>query len=563
MSIRTLAICCIAHLAHAQNWNLSGKVVDAEEGNGLNTVEVSLAQAGLRATTIKNGTWSISGIVGVEQRRSIRSSHPESFLHLDDGRILLRMDGMDIQGRRMGDASSRALASIASAPRTLGAIDTLVYTKDGYVQKRVPVSSSALAGILDSIRRIRGPEWVDSSHSNGFKPDTTDAFPDTLRTLTLRISAASWDRMTKAMTDLCGAYGTPTKCTVSEADFIDNAALIWIPGDLEADGQVWKNVGIRLKGNGSLQDAWSNKQATLPFRINMDKFEDSFPTIRNQRFHGFKKLSLYNSSQDGSDIREAIAGEIFRSANVPASMSVPVHFKLVHGDVAQDLGPYSMVEIPDNPLLNRLFGNDSGNLYKPLSQLDTFVQSEFQDEDLETDYADAKTLIAAINATTRTSAPATWRAELEKAIDMRGWIKWLALSDAIGNWDEYGIFPHNYYLYNDAGLLRWISYDMGWSLVDLTDELIWHQIPGGDFVFPLVDNAMADPVYCDEYRARIEEAISDTGAFSATSFRSRVERYGKMVSSMPSTLDGVNELKTYAERRHTAIRKALASHECP
>lgn len=37
-------------------WALSGKVVDAEEGNGLNAVEVSLVKAGLRTTTAKNGT---------------------------------------------------------------------------------------------------------------------------------------------------------------------------------------------------------------------------------------------------------------------------------------------------------------------------------------------------------------------------------------------------------------------------------------------------------------------------------------------------------------------------
>jgi hypothetical protein len=46
----------------------------------------------------------------------------------------------------------------------------------------------------------------------------------------------------------------------------------------------------------------------------MDKFEDSLPVTKNQRFHGFKKLSLYNTAQDGSDIREAVAGEIFRGA---------------------------------------------------------------------------------------------------------------------------------------------------------------------------------------------------------------------------------------------------------
>jgi spore coat protein H len=553
---------CLVGFAQAQNLSLSGKVVDAEEGNGLNAVTVSMVKADLKATTAKNGTWSLLGTIGTGVgNRRMRTSEAESFLHVEAGRLLLRMGGKDLLGRRMPDGI--VPPSNALAARSLGeALDTLVYSRDGYAQKRVPLTSASIVGLLDSIRRVRYPGWVDSSHSNGFKPDTTDAFPDTLRKVTLRVSAANWDRMTKAMSDLCGAYGTPTKCQVGELDFIDNAALIWIPADLEADGKVWKNVGIRMKGNGSLRDAWSRKLATLPFRISMDKFEDSIPTTKNQRFHGFKKLSLYNSSQDGSDIREAVAGEIFRAANLPVAMSVPIRFQLIHGNVTQDLGPYSMVEVPDNPLLNRVFGNDSGNLYKPHSALDTFRQAEFFDDDLETDYADVKALIKAINDPIRISSPAAWRTQLEKSIDMRGWVKWLALSHAIGHWDAYGVAPHNYYLFNDRGVLRWITYDMGWSLVDLTDELIWYDLPGGGDFYPLAEYAMNDPVYCKEYRTHIEEAISDRGAFSAPSFKARVERYGKMVSSMPSTLAEVNKLKTYAERRHAAIRTALADPRC-
>ncbi len=61
---------------------------------------------------------------------------------------------------------------------------------------------------------------------------------------------------------------------------IDNAALVWVPGDLETDNQVWKNVGIRLKGNSSLEGAWSRGEKDFPFRVTMDKFEDSFPRPR-------------------------------------------------------------------------------------------------------------------------------------------------------------------------------------------------------------------------------------------------------------------------------------------
>lgn len=562
MSCLLPAILFAATLAHAQNWNLSGKVIDAEEGNGLNTVEVSLARAGLRTTTAKNGTWTITGVVGVE-RAPDRLRRAESFLRVDGERILLRMGGVDIRGRHL-DRSFGGVPSPAGAPRTLTAVDTLVYSKKGYVEKRVPLLSASLAGLLDSIRRVRGPEWVDSSHSNGFKPDTTDAFPDTLRTVLLRFTKANWDRMMKAMADSCGRFGTEPECAASDIDHVDNAALIWVPIDMETDGQTWKNVGIRLKGNNSLTTAWSRRQHALPFRVTMDRFEDSFPEIRNQRFHGFKKLSFNNATQDGSDIREAVAGEIFRDAGIPSPMSVPFHIKLVHGDTTKDLGAYEMVEIPDNPLLNRWFGNDSGPLYKPLSDLSTFKQAEFEDADLKTDYADVKALIAAINSGTRTSSPAAWRTELEKRIDMKGWIHWLALSNAIGNWDAYGVYPHNYYLFNDRGTFRWITYDIGWSLVEASDGFTWFTDPTEDgYVFTLIQNALADPVYCAEYKAWMTKSVADDGVFSAKRFQEKVDRYGKMVSSIPSTVAPVKELRSYTDTRHPQIRRLLAAHPCP
>jgi len=563
VSVRSFAALIVLGFAvatGAQTLNLSGKVVDAEEGNGLGSVEVSLAVAGYRTTTAKNGAWMLASGSAVMPRPGADAAASAEGLHREAGRLFVRLGGRDLLGRTF---SGTAPGGAAIAARQAATLDTLVFSRTGFVVRRVPVASLLQSGLVDSLRRIRYPGWVDSSHSNGFPPDSVDAFPDTLRTLTLRVAKPAWDAMMKRMSDSCGRFGTPTTCQVAEHDHIDNAALVWVAADLEADGQVWRNVGIRLKGNNSLSTTWAERKYSLPFRVTMDKYEDSLPVTKNQRFHGFKKLSLYNTAQDGSDIREAVAGEIFRSAGVPSVLSVPVHVKLVHGDTARDLGAYELVEVPDAPLLHRWFGEDSGHLYKPMSDLSAFVDSEFFDEDLVTDHADVKALIAALNAPTRATAPAVWRAGLEAVFDVRTWIRWLAISSAIGNWDSYGENAHNYYLYNDAGVLRWITYDLGWSLVPVTEDFLWHErvVPGS--AFPLVGNLLADPVYCREYRAQIEAAISDTGTFSAARFRERVDRYGKMVSVFPEAARLVKELRTYADTRHPEIRTQLAGHSCP
>jgi len=580
VSIFALAMCFVANLAAADSWNLAGKVVDAEEGNGLGSVEVTLAQAGLRATSAKNGDWTISDLVGVQQRQAIRATRTESFLHLENGRLLLRMNGTDLLGRRTVSAlRAQELATFAGAPRTLATIDTLVYTKNGYVQKRVPVLSTSITGIRDSIRRIRGAEWVDSSHSN-IKPDTTDAFPDTLRKITFKFTKQNWDSLMKAMTDSCGKFGgsgggwgsSGTNCAVGTYDLIENSALIWVPADMYADGQIWKNIAIRLKGNASLQSAWGKASYSLPFRINTDKFEDSFPTIKNQRFHGFKKLSFYNSEQDSTSIKGPIASEIFREASVAAPITVPVQLFLDRGDNSTlDLGAYEMVEVPDNPFLNRNFGNDSGDLYKPLSKLDTYIDSEWVNEDVKGDYSDVKALIAAINATNRTSDSAAWHRTLEKILDVDGFLNWLAVSTAIVNWDAYGGLAHNYFMFNDSGTFRWITYDFGWSfdysmyqVIGQSRTSIWYDATGGFMnlgPFPLVKNLLADKTYCEKYRAYMVKAVA--GPVSAANFQEKVDRYGKMVSSIQKTVNPVTNLRGFMATRIPEVNTSLSNKTCP
>lgn len=571
-------VLCLSAWTQAQNWTLSGKVVDAEEGNGLNAVNVSLAQAGLRATSAKNGDWSIVSITGV-QRRAFDASASHSFLHVSQGRIALRIDGRDLLGRGT-EAFPSSPPPSAAARQAATAIDTLVFEREGFVTKRVPISSYSIAGQRDSIRRIRYTGWVDSSHSN-IKPDTLGAFTKGFRHITFRWTKQSWQSMMKAMADSCGAFGTKAggfgggtskNCQDGQYDLIEKTALIWVPVDIETDGRVWKDVAIRLKGNASLQTAWTSGTYALPFRINTDKFEDSLPVIKDQRFYGFKKISFFNLQQDTTGIRGPVAGEIFRQFGIPAPISVPVKITLKFGDTTKEVGNYEMLEIPDAPLLNRYFGDDSGNLYKPLSKLNTFADSEWVDEDIPGNRQDAKDLINIINSTQRTSDSAAWHRTLEKAIDVQGFLRWLAASTAIMNWDAYGSLAHNYYLFNDSGTFRFITYDFGWSfdyqmaqmgIVSRTS--IWYDGTAGGFMnlgpFPLVKNLLADKGYCESYRKYMTEVIA--GPASVASFQAKVDKYASWIASSDPKTAKIQELRNFMGGRLTEIQTSLNAKTCP
>ena len=63
-------------------------------------------------------------------------------------------------------------------------------------------------------------------------------------------------------------------------------------------------------------------------------------------------------------------------------------------------GLYAMTEIPDNPMLQSQFGDDSGNLYKPESNWVTFNQDDFDKESNKdaADFSDVQAAIAALHA---------------------------------------------------------------------------------------------------------------------------------------------------------------------
>ena len=562
----------------AADWRLSGKVVDAEEGNGLKNVQVRLLGASLVVTTEKNGDWKM-GTTSI--LRGARSNYDASRneLRIRDGRLVLRVDGMDLMGRKVAGWNRPLGTGDLAARSAAAAIDTLVYSKDGYVQKKVPVFETVASGIRDTIRRVRYDGWVDSSHAN-LKADTLNGFTKAFRSMTFKWTKQNWDRMMKAMADSCGAFGksggfmggTSKNCQDGQYDLIEKTALIWVPVDIETDGQIWRDVAIRLKGNASLQSAWAGGKYALPFRINTDKFEDSIPTAKNQRFYGFQKISFYNAQQDSTSIRGPVAGEIFRQFGVPAPLSVPVKITMKFGDTTKEVGVYEMVEVPDEPYLSRNFQNDSGNLYKPLSKLDKFVDSEWVDDDIPGDRQDAKDLIAIINSSQRTTDSAAWHRALEKAIDVQGFLRWLAASTAIMNWDAYGALAHNYYLFNDKGTFRFITYDFGWSfdyqmaqngIVSRTS--IWYDGTAGGFMnlgpFPLVKNLLADKGYCESYRKYMTDAIA--GPASVASFQAKVDKYAGWIANANPNTAKIQALREFMTTRVPEVQASLNAKTCP
>ncbi|WP_027359795.1 CotH kinase family protein [Desulforegula conservatrix] len=305
----------------------------------------------------------------------------------------------------------------------------------------------------------------------------------------------------------------------------------WKPCTFMCNGLTWNYVGVRFKGNSSLSSTWSKGIYKLPLRFEFDQFEDEYPAIKNQRFYGFKTLSMSSGYNDDSLIREKVAADIFRNLGVPSPKAAfyRVYVDCGDGSGSKYFGLYTMVEVPDKPMLNAYFGNSEGNLYKPSGSTATFGSGALSEDDFDkennkddADYSDVNALYTAVNDSS--SDASTWKSNLEKVFDVDGFLKWLAVNTVIQNWDTYGVMAHNYYLYNNGGRLAWIPWDNNESLKGSDSGLAGVNAMAGGMgsrtlsleldesslaSWPLISRIIAQPEYRSLYDSYVDKTVTD------------------------------------------------------
>lgn len=418
-------------------------------------------------------------------------------------------------------------------------------------------------------------DWTTDSHSNDADPNFDEVFEDNaVKRLDLVISPTRWQSMLDDMTSLYGTFGTRTGGGFSD----DNP--IFVPAEVFYEGVEWYRVGVRFKGNSSLQSTWQSGNLKLSFKLDFDEFEDDYPQIKNQRFYGFKKLSLKNNFDDKSMLREKVAADIFTNAGLTSSHTAFYTVYVDHGDGPTYFGLYTLVEEVDDTLIDTQFNDNNGNLYKPDGDgasfaAGTFSESVFGKETNEddADWSDIENLFSILHDDSRTSDPAAWRANLETVLDTDIFLKYLATNTVIQNWDTYGRMTHNYFLYNnpDNNLLTWIPWDNNEALQDGkmqgSLELDFSDLTASQW--PLIGYLYADEVYKAKYDVYLKE-VTD-GAFNSATMQTIYTNYATLIESYATTeISGhtflnsssefqtaVNQLKSHATQRASAVSAYL------
>ena len=130
---------------------------------------------------------------------------------------------------------------------------------------------------------------------------------------------------------------------------------LYIDIDATIDGEKISNVALRAKGNTSLSNVKQMGSVRYSFKMEFDHFEGS------SMYYGLDKLCLNNIIQDASYMKDYIAYRMMQEFGVEAPLCSYVWIT-VNGEA---WGLYLAVEAVEDSFMERNFGLDDGNLYKP------------------------------------------------------------------------------------------------------------------------------------------------------------------------------------------------------
>lgn len=121
------------------------------------------------------------------------------------------------------------------------------------------------------------------------------------------------------------------------------------------DKEAYKNVAIRAKGNTSLSSVAAYGNDRYSFKIEFDHYDSG------KNYYGLDKLSLNNIIQDHTYLKDYLTYQMMGGFGVSAPLCSFVYIT-VNGE---DWGLYLAVEGVEESFLERNYGSNYGELYKP------------------------------------------------------------------------------------------------------------------------------------------------------------------------------------------------------
>ena len=404
------------------------------------------------------------------------------------------------------------------------------------------------------------------------------------------------------------------------------------------DGESYKNIAIRAKGNTSLSQVANYGNDRYSFKLEFDHYSDS------TTYHGLDKLCLNNIIQDNTYMKDYLCYTMMNYAGVSSPLC-SFAFITVNGE---DWGLYLAVEAVEDSFLERNY-DSTGNLYKPdsmsmgggrgngkdfdqddfdLSKFDKFntensgendtsdstdtsSKTNFQppqmgnfgggkgdkggfggmgSDDVKLIYTDddfdsyenifdsAKTDITDSDKTRLINSLKVLNSDdAASAVDVDAVIKYFAVHNFVCNFDSYtGSMIHNYYLYENDGILSMIPWDYnlafggfvgGSDSTSMINYPIDSPVSGGDTDSrPMLAWIFSDEEYTELYHEALSEFIANY--FESGYFGEEIDRVTALISpyvekdptkfcTYDEFTEGAAALKEFCTLRAESVRGQL------
>lgn len=233
----------------------------------------------------------------------------------------------------------------------------------------------------------------------------------------------------------------------------------YVEATITIDGEVFENVGLRVKGNNSLRLVERYGLTRYSMKIEFDHYN------KDLNYYGLDKMSLDCSFQDNSYLKNYMTYQMMSFMEVPSSLCsytwVTINDK--------DWGLFLAIEEVEEAFVKRNFGKNYGKLYKPgyrsLDDENADIALKYIGDDVENynnifnnarfdiTLEDKKRLIEAIKILDSGK-------NLETAVNIDEVLAYFVVQVFVVNMDSYlGRTGHNYFLYEEDGIMTMIPWD--------------------------------------------------------------------------------------------------------
>ncbi|WP_028516735.1 carbohydrate-binding domain-containing protein [Ruminococcus flavefaciens] len=299
----------------------------------------------------------------------------------------------------------------------------------------------------------------------------------------------------------------------------------WTPCDVVIDGETYKNVAIRTKGNSSLMMAKNGKYS---FRIKMDKYN------KELNYHGLTEFCMNNMLSDASCMRDILCYNAMYEIGGVAPHAAHTDMYL-NGELYSF---YLLAEQPGTTVAERYAIDDDSVLYKATERAGdgggwgfggdsycSFTENMTPDRfDVKFGKDDNYQHIVDIQKAINKLTPTDYKF-IEDVIDVPSFLKGFAVNSIFCNYDSYnGSLAHNYYLMYSGGKAYFVGWDYNLCLGNFTGgaSSVTSDIKTSLYQSTIEDRPLAKllqvPEYYDMYVEIVNEVMdyySDPEAYVA------------------------------------------------